>query len=385
MTEPSSPPPPAASLAELARVFLKLGTVGFGGPAAHIAMMEDEVVRRRRWLDRDDFLDLVGATNLIPGPNSTELAIHIGLRRAGWRGLIVAGLGFIAPAAALVTLIAWAYTRYGALPELGGVLYGIKPVLIAVIVQAMIGLGRAAVKTGFLAALGAAAVVAALVGGHELAVLAAAGLAAVLWRHRRWATGAGLWIALPGAAPVATALAARPAFGLDGLFWLFLKIGAVLFGSGYVLVAFLHAELVARLGWLSEAQLLDAVAVGQVTPGPVFTTATFVGYVLAGPAGAAVATAAIFAPAFFFVAVSAPLLKRLRASPTAAAFLDGVNVASLALMAAVAVTLGGAALVDPLTVALAGIAAVLLVRFRVNSAYLVLGSGLAGALATQLR
>lgn len=393
------------TLAELARLFLKLGTIAFGGPAAHVAMMEDEVVRRRRWLSREEFLDYVGATNLIPGPNSTELAIHIGHARAGWPGLLVAGVCFILPAALLVGAIAWAYVRFGTLPAIGGVLYGVKPVVIAVVVQALWGLGRTALKTRGLAALGLAVVIAAATGGHELVILACAGAAAAIWRAivtRRTSGQPTAVVALVGpsiasgtagregsAAVVLTAVAgsgmAAAPFGLWPLFGVFLKIGAVLFGSGYVLLAFLRADLVERLGWLTERQLLDAVAVGQVTPGPVFTTATFVGYVLGGPAGAAVATVGIFLPAFVFVALSGLLIPRLRSSATAGAVLDGVNVASLALMAVVTWQLGRAALVDPLAVALAAVSALLLLRNRIDSAWLVLGGALVGGVAALLR
>ncbi len=365
-----------SSLSELAGLFLKLGTTAFGGPAAHIAMMEEEVVRRRRWLTREQFLDYLGATNLIPGPNSTELAIHIGHSRAGWPGLLVAGACFILPATLIVTAIAWAYERFGALPAVGGVLYGVKPVVIALVVQALWGLGRTALKTRGLVALGLAALSAAALGVHELLVLFAAGATMAL--IRRGARGAAAVVAF---VPPGLAVAVMP-FGLWPLFGIFVKIGAVLFGSGYVLLAFLRADLVERLGWLTERQLLDAVAAGQVTPGPVFTTATFIGYVLGGGAGAAVATAGIFLPAFVFVALSGPLVPRLRRSPTAAAVLDGVNVASLVLMAVVTWQLGQAALVDALTVVLAGVSAFLVIRYRINSAWLVLGGALAGWLTT---
>ncbi len=373
---------PAAStttrLGEVAWVFAKVGTITFGGPAAHIAMMEEEVVRRRAWIDRATFLDLVGATNLIPGPNSTELAIHLGRLRAGWLGLVVAGASFILPAATIVSAIAWMYVRYGELPRFAGVLWGIKPVIIAVVVQALVGLGRTAVKSTALAVVGIAAFAASLMGIHELVVLAVAGVLVASWARVRPDRPATAAVVLPLVGLVAPAGAAS--FGLAPLFFVFLKIGSVLFGSGYVLLAFLRADLVERLGWLTEAQLLDAVAVGQFTPGPVFTTATFVGWVLGGPAAAAVATAGIFLPAFVFVALSGPLVPRLRRSPTAGAVLDGVNVASLALMAAVAWTLGRAAIVDVPTAVIAGIAAVLLLRWRVNSAWLVLGGAVLGAL-----
>jgi chromate transporter len=388
-------PDDRTSVGEIARLFLRLGTTAFGGPAAHIAMMEDEVVTRRRWLTRAEFLDLLGATNLIPGPNSTEMAIHIGHARAGWPGLVVAGACFILPAALIVTALAWAYVRLGRVPEAAGVLYGVKPVVIAVVVQALWRLGRGAITSWLLAAVAALAAVAVLLGHGEIAVLAAAGAAVALVRHGRGAPRGGapdeppLRALLPplAAAPLAQAGAAGAAggaaaagFGLLPLFAFFAKVGAVLFGSGYVLLAFLRSGLVVERGWLTEAQLLDAVAIGQVTPGPVFTTATFIGYLLAGGAGAAVATLGIFLPAFVFVALSGPLVPRLRRSPVAGAVLDGVNAASLALMAVVTARLGAAALVDGWTAALALAAAILLLRWRVNSAWLVLGGAVAGVL-----
>jgi chromate transporter len=385
---PRSPTP----LAELAGLFLKLGTVAFGGPAAHVAMMEDEVVRRRQWLTREEFLDYLGATNLIPGPNSTELAIHVGHARAGWPGLLVAGGAFILPAALIVGALAWAYVRFGSLPEVAGGLYGVKPVVIAVVLQALWGLARSAVKSLPLLALGLAAATATVMGVHELAVLAAAAVGAsalVGFARRRGPSSALAIAAAPGALSTAAVLATNASVAsgagiatasLSSLFVVFLKIGSVLFGSGYVLLAFLRADLVERLGWLTEHQLLDAVAVGQVTPGPVFTTATFVGYLVAGGPGALVATVGIFLPAFVFVALSGPLVPRLRRSPVAGAALDGVNVASLALMAVVTWQLGRAAVIDGFTLLLAGASALLLIRFRVNSAWLVLGGALLGLL-----
>ena len=372
-------------LLELARLFLKLGATAFGGPAAHIAMMEDEVVRRRGWLRREEFLDLLGATNLIPGPNSTEMAIHLGHRRAGWWGLLVAGLCFIAPAMVIVWVLAWAYVAYGKLPQAVGLLYGVKPVIIAVVVQALWGLGRSALKGQGLVFAGLAAVALNVAGVDELAVLFGTGFATALGRALtgRRPSAAAFLPPLP-ALGVAAVASAQP-FQLSTLFLVFLKVGAVLFGSGYVLLAFLRAELVVRLGWLSEAQLLDAVAVGQVTPGPVFTTATFVGYVLSGHAGAAAATAGIFLPAFFFVAVSGPLIPRLRRSAAAGAFLDGVNVASLALMAVVTWQLGWSAVRDFPTAVLAVGSAVLLLRYRVNSSWLVGAGAVIGLLAGRLR
>jgi chromate transporter len=374
------------SLGELALLFLRLGATAFGGPAVHIAMMEDEIVRRRRWLTREQFLDYLGATNLIPGPNSTEMAIHVGHARAGSAGLLVAGISFILPATLIVWALGWGYVRYGGLPAVEGLLYGIKPVVIAVVAQALWALGRTAVKSGALAVLGLGAVSLSAAGAHELAVLAGAALVSAGGRTvRRWMRpAAALWAAggLSGLAAASSAASAAPAnFALWPLFLVFAKAGAMLFGSGYVLVAFLRADLVERFGWLTEPQLLDAIAVGQVTPGPVSTTATFVGYVLGGSAGAVVATAGIFLPAFVFVALSGPLVPRLRGSALAAAVLDGVNVAALALMAVVSWQLARAALVDPLTIALAAVSLVALIRFRVNSAWLVLLGGAAGWIA----
>lgn len=377
----------ATSLSQLAGLFLKLGTIAFGGPAAHIAMMEDEVVRRRKWLSREKFLDLLGATNLIPGPNSTEMAIHVGYLRAGWPGLLVAGSCFILPAAIIVFGFAWAYIRYGSLPATARVLYGVKPVIIAIILQALWGLARTAVRTKLLGAIGAGATLFAFLRVNELVVLFAAGLASVIWQtiggrrkprpHKRRS-----WffpIAASANIPAATTMGATGAtVGLWPVFLFFLKVGSVLFGSGYVLLAFLRSDLVERWHWLTNAQLLDAVAVGQVTPGPVFTTATFIGYLVAGPKGAVVATVGIFLPAFVFVAVSGPLIPRIRRSPTAAAFLDGVIVASLALMVLVTYELGRAALIDLPTIGIALISAVLLLRWKVNSAWLVLGGGILG-------
>jgi chromate transporter len=349
--------------------------------------MEDEVVRRRGWLTREAFLDLVGATNLIPGPNSTELAIHIGRQRAGWPGLLAAGTCFILPAALIVAAIAWAYRKYGSLPQTAALLYGVKPVVIAIVALALWRLGWAAIKSPALALLAAAATIAAAAGVHELLILALAGAAMIFTktaaRHSTAATLLGAMAACGGfgASLLAQALSAAPAaFSLWRLFLVFAKAGAVLFGSGYVLLAFLRADLVSRLGWLTESQLLDAIAVGQVTPGPVFTTATFIGYVLGGPGGAAVATVAIFLPAFVFVALSGPLIPRLRASPIAGAALDGVNVASLALMAVVSWELGRSAVIDVPTLGVALVSLAALVRWRVNSMWLIAAGAALGLL-----
>jgi chromate transporter len=381
---------------ELALVFLRLGTTAFGGPAAHIAMMENELVRRRAWLTREELLDLVGAAGLIPGPSSTEVALYIGYRRAGWRGLLLGGLCFIMPAALMVTAIAWAYVRFGRLPAASGVLYGIKAVIIAIVAQALVAFGRTAIKSRWLLLLGAGAAAANALGASPVLVLAAAGLVRALGVIARGRTpgkgdvSASLWpAAVTGVSGVtaaggAAASVAAPV-SISKLLLVFLKIGAVVFGSGYVLLAFLRTDLVESTHWLTEAQLVDAVAVGQFTPGPVFTTATFIGYVVAGVPGAIAATIGIFLPSFLLVAVSGPLIPRLRRSPVAGAFLDGVNVASLALMAVVGVQLGRAAIVDVPTGALAVLSAAVLFRWRINSAWLVLGGGLAGALVLALR
>jgi chromate transporter len=367
-----------SAVRDLALAFLRLGFTAFGGPAVHIAMMEEEFVRRRQWLTREQFLDLVGAAGLLPGPSSTEVAIYIGYRRAGARGLLAAGLCFILPAAVLVTVIAWAYVRFGRLPSAGGALYGIKAVIIAVVVQALIAFGRTALKTWGLALLGAAAVIANAANASPLAVLVVAGIvnAGVRWRAGRApGPGALVW-GLPGAAIGASAAGAVT---LPKVFAVFLKIGAVVFGSGYVLLAFLRSDLVEQTHWLTEGQLIDAVAVGQFTPGPVFTTATFVGYLLAGVPGAAVATAGIFLPSFVLVAASGPLVARVRRSVPLSAFLDGVNVASVAIMAVVTARLARAAIVDIPTAALAIASAIVLIRWRLNSVWLILVGGVAGA------
>ncbi len=377
--------PLTARLRELAAVFLKLGTIGFGGPAAHIALMEDELVRRRGWLTRERFLDLIGAANLIPGPNSTEIAIHVGRVRAGGAGLLVAGAAFILPAFCIVSALGWIYQRAGRLPETAALLYGIKPAMIAVIAQALIGLGRAALKNVPLTLVFAAAlIVSATRVLDEVAILAIAGVGAGAFAWFRLkehgSTPRGLMIAL-SLAPAGQA-AAGAQVTLWTLFLVFAKAGSLLFGSGYVLLAFLRTDLVDRLGWLTNAQLLDAIAVGQVTPGPVFTTATFIGYNLAGFPGAIVATVGIFLPAFVFVALSAPLIPAIRRSPVAGAVLDAVNAASLALMAAVAIALGRDAVVDITSAAIAACSGLLLFRYRINATILVAAGAIVGLLAT---
>ena len=376
-----------ASLGQLALAFLRLGTIAFGGPAAHLAMMEEEFVRRRRWISQAEFLDRMAAANLIPGPSSTETTIFIGQLKRGWRGLIVAGSCFLLPAAVIVSLIAWAYVRYGALPQVAGMLYAIKPVVVAIVIQALWKLSKTGVRTKFLAAIAALAVVLNLFGLGPILVLLIAGTisAAALWLKMKMRTKSGpaavSLAALPRffAAALATAatVAALP-FSLWRLFLSFLKIGSVIFGSGYVLLAFLQSEFVERLHWLTEKQLIDAVAVGQFTPGPVFTTATFIGYILGGWLGAIVATVGIFLPGFLLVAASGPLLPRIRRSPVISAALDGVVAGSLALMAVVTWQLGKAAIVDRMTIAIFVVSVVALLRFRVNSVWLIGAAAVGG-------
>jgi chromate transporter len=370
---------------EIAWLFLRLGVTSFGGPAAHIAMMEREVVQKRGWLTHPQFLDLLGATNLIPGPNSTEMAIHIGWSRARWAGLVVAGACFIAPAALITLGFAWAYVRFGTRPEANGMLDGIKPVIIAIVVQALWWLGRSALKSRESVAVAALATVLNALGMNELAVLFGAGLLLAACTYIRGGSGSTSvppllsvpWLASVGAA-------APSSFGLVPLFLFFLKVGSVLYGSGYVLLAFLRSDLVERWDWLTDRQLLDAIAIGQMTPGPVFTSATFIGYLLGRLPGAVLATLGIFLPSFVFVAASGPLIPRIRRSRLAGAFLDGVNAASLAIMLVVTWELGRAALVDAMTVIISASSGVVLLRFPVNSVWLVLTGGLIGIVCSAL-
>lgn len=411
MTEPLSKEGTArqsGTVREVAILFLRLGLTAFGGPAAHIAMFRDEVVTRRGWVSDAQFLDLMAATNLIPGPNSTEMAIHLGYERAGWRGLIAGGTAFILPAFILVLGIAALYARYGTTPTAEALLYGIEPVIIAVILQAVWGLSRAAIKSWLPAVVAAAAFGLYFANIHELILLFGGGLAVMAIRNGTRLVGGGAagWLVVDPASPLplarlmagiahrfkslvaagagsAATLAAVPV-SLATLFFTFLKIGAVLYGSGYVLVAFLQTEFVERLGWISAGQLLDAVAIGQFTPGPVFTTATFIGYQVAGVPGAILATVGIFLPGFVFVAITNPYIPRLRRSPWLAALLDGIVAASLGLMAAVTVDLARSSIIDLPTGLIALAAAVLLIHFRVNSTWLIIAGGLLGLLSTAI-
>jgi chromate transporter len=375
---------------EIAALFLKLGFTAFGGPAAHIGLMHSEIVQRRKWLTDQEFLDLLGATNIIPGPNSTEMAIHVGYVRAGWLGLITGGLCFITPAMLMVLVLAWAYVQYGTMPEAQWLLYGIKPVVIAIILQAIWNLGRRATRTVFLAACGLLILAAYfLFHINEIALLFGGGLAIMLLQNiQRLRKEALPQLSVPALARFASlpgAALAASAFSLPVLFLTFFKIGAILYGSGYVLLAFLRADFVQRLGWLTDKQLLDAIAVGQITPGPLFTSATFIGYLLGGVPGGLLATLGIFLPSFVFVAITNPWIPKIRNSKWAASFLDGINIAALALMTAVTIELAQASLIDWPTIIIAAISLVLLLRLKLNSTWLIAGGAMAGLLVSALR
>lgn len=390
----SSPVVTSSATRDLVGVFLKLGVTAFGGPAAHVALMRDEVVARRGWMNEAEFLDLLGATNLLPGPTSTRIAIHIGLRRAGWKGAMIAGVCFIVPSAAMVLLFAWAYKTYGSHPQAAALLYGVKPVIIAIIVYALRGLAGIAFRSWWHAALGIAVLGAALLGSDVLLLLFVSGAlaASAEWmttrREKRQPVSsllgmfavAAAMIIVPDALTRLTRPAGKPPipYGPLPLFSFFLKVGMTLYGGGYVLIAFLRDGLVHQWRWISEPQLLDAIAVGQLTPGPLSTTATFIGYVVGGPVGALLATFAIFLPSFVLVAVSGPLIAQLRRSRLAGAFLDGVNVSALALMAAVTAGLARSALVDGYTVVMAIVSVVLLFRYRINSIWLICAGAVCG-------
>lgn len=372
-------------LAEIVRLFLRLGFTAFGGPAAHIAMLHDEVVVRRKWLSDNQFLDLLGATNLIPGPNSTEMVIHIGFVRAGGLGLLLAGICFITPAMLMVLALSWLYVQFNSTPQFQWVLYGIKPVIIAVILQALWLLGRKAITSWLAVGLSIGLLALYILGLNELLLLLLGGC--LCWLLQTMREGIDLrklplW--MPISLPLLqTSLLSSPV-SLVSIFLSFLKIGSVLYGSGYVLLAFLHSEFVVQSALLTEQQLIDAVAIGQLTPGPVFTTATFIGYLLAGLPGALAATAGIFLPAFIFVAISIPIIPRLRNNPTMSKLLDGVIIASLALMLSVAWDLGVAAIIDPITALLAVISAVLIFRYRVNTTWIILLGAIVGIIAGSL-
>jgi chromate transporter len=370
-------------LVEVAALFLKLGFTAFGGPAAHIGIMHDEVVQRRKWLTDEEFLDLLGATNLIPGPNSTEMAIHIGYLRAGWPGLLAGGFCFVAPATLIVLILAWLYVQYGTTPQAEWLLYGIKPVVIAIIAQALWTLGGKALKNRILAVIGITVFGLYFLKINEIALLFAGGLVfLVITNYKRGKTPNPL-ILFPFSG-LALAQLAIP-FSLPILFLTFLKIGSILYGSGYVLLAFLRNDFVLRLGWLTDQQLIDAVAIGQVTPGPLFTAATFIGYILGGTSGALLATLGIFLPSFVFVAISNPLIPKIRNSSWAGSLLDGVNASSLGLMAAVTVQLAFSSLTDLYTAIIATLSLILLLRYKINTTWLLAGGAVAGFVTSFIR
>lgn len=394
---------PEGSLREIVLVFLKLGVTGFGGPAAHIGMMEEEVVARRSWLTREHFLDLVGATSLIPGPNSTEMAIHVGYLKSGWPGMIASGLSFILPAALMTGTLAWLYRQFGSLPQLEPYLFGIKPVVLAIIFSALLRLGRTAIKSRKLLFLGAGVTLASLLGVSEIAALILGGLIGTIWLagpafftglagwsvvllgHPDTEGGRGLLHFLTGGGHERADRLWAPLLDTAGvnfgeLFLFFLQIGSVLYGSGYVLVAFLEGGLVQDRGWLTQTQLLDAIAVGQFTPGPVLTTATFIGFLLAGVPGALAATTGIFLPSFLLVLLLSRVIPRLRDHPLTAAFLDAVNAAAIGLMVAVLIQLGSEILTSWQVWVIAGLAGLLGIRWNINAAWLVIGGAFLGVL-----
>lgn len=371
---------PFQKLKEVAYLFLKLGTIGFGGPAAHIALMHNEVVKKRKWFDEQRFLDLLGATYLIPGPNSTEMAIHTGFVRAGWLGLIVGGACFILPAVLIVMVLAGQYVRFGATPQVEWISYGIKPVVISIIIQALWQLGRKAIKDTTTALIGFSVPFLFFLGINEIALLFGGGLAVMAIKNAKLLKQRFIPVLIPPLLGPSLPILAVKVFSLPLLFLTFLKIGSVLYGSGYVLLAYLRADFVGRLSWLTDRQLMDAIAIGQITPGPVLTTATFIGFILGGTKGALLATLGIFLPSFIFVAITNPLIPRLRNSTWANSLLDGINAASLSLMAAVTWQLGRSSLIDPLTITTALVCLALLVKFKINSTWLIAGGAIMGLL-----
>lgn len=367
-------------LIEVAFLFLKLGTIGFGGPAAHTAMMHNEVVTRRKWMDDQTFLDLLGATQLIPGPNSTEMASHIGFIRAGWLGMIVGGLCFTLPAMCIVIVLSWVYVRYGTTPQAEWISYGVKPVVIGIILQAIWSLRKKAVKDTFSALLGVGVIILLLLGVNELVLLFGGAAIFMIVKNKSVSKRLNFLALLVPIGGVGTSIATAKVYSLSVLFLTFLKIGSVLYGSGFVLLAYLRADFVVRLGWLTDQQLLDAIAIGQITPGPLFTSATFIGYILGGFKGALLGTLAIFLPSYIFVAIVNPLIPRLRNSAWTGSLLDGVNIASLGLMAGVTIEIARSSLTDILTFLLAGLSVFILTRYKINATWLILGGVLVGLL-----
>ncbi len=377
----TNPTPAKGSVREVASIFLWLGTIGFGGPAAHIALFRQELVQKKAWVTDDEFMDLFGVTNMLPGPNSTEMAIHLGYVRAGWKGAIAGGVCFILPAALMVLALAALYVRIGTTPAATGLLYGVKPVIIAVVAYALYGLLGKALKNRALIAVGIGATGLYLIGVNEILLLFGLGILYMTTTRIRAGQSPGGWVIFPAAIPLTITAAAT--ISLPLLFFNFLKIGSVLYGSGYVLLAFMRSDFVDTLGWLTNQQLLDAVAVGQFTPGPLFTTATFVGYLIgdkvgSGLLGAILATVGIFLPSFIFVLASSRFIPHIRKSAILSLLLDGVNAAALGLMAGVTIELGVSAIIDPLTVILALVSLGLLIRYRINATWLILAGAIIG-------
>lgn len=368
-------------LKEIATVFIKLGSIAFGGPAAHIAMMDDEIVEKRKWLSKEKFLDIIGATNLIPGPNSTEVVMYLGYDRGGWLGLLIAGSMFILPAMLIVLAFAFMYVRYGAIPEVSGILHGIKPVIIAIVLQALIRLGKSAIKSKATGIIGIVVILLSFFGFHEILLLSLAGLIMMLisnaskFRKVRASSFLPIFLSVSSLVPQQTQ---QDGMSLAKVFLTFLKIGSVLYGSGYVLLVFLETNFVERFHILTSKQILDAVAVGQFTPGPVFTTATFIGYLIQGIPGAILATIGIFLPSFLLVGLLNPIIPRLRDSKLLSSILDGVNVASWGLMAVVSFKLATSAVVDIATAVLAVLSLFIVFKFKINSAWIVLFGGMVG-------
>ena len=369
------------ALKDIAKLFLKLGVIGFGGPAAHIAMMQEEVVEKRKWLTEQHFLDLIGATNLIPGPNSTEMTMHIGHEKGGWKGLVVAGLCFILPAVFITGIFAYLYKQYGQLPEVQPFVYGIKPAIIAIILGAIFPLAKKSLKSTELLLLGILVLICSLLGVNEIYLMFGAGFFALFLAYIRNKGQSSLNSFLPLTLLQITNTTLLSATNAK-IFWIFLKIGAILYGSGYVLFAFLDSELVAT-GLLTRQQLIDAIAVGQFTPGPVFSSVTFIGYQINGLTGAIVSTIAIFSPSFLFVALLNPIVKKMRNSKLFSAFLDAVNVASVAIIVAICFDMGKDTITDWRTILIAVLSIAIAFGYRkLNSAFVVLGGSLLGYLLT---
>lgn len=361
------------NLKDLALLFFKLGSIAFGGPASHIAMTEEEVVNKRKWMSHQHFLDLVGATNLIPGPNSTEMTMHCGYEKAGWKGLIVAGFSFIFPAVTITMFISWLYQEYGELPKVEPFIYGIKPAVISIIIFAVYRLGKKALKSFELAVMGSLTLIACLLGVNEITALFSCGLIGIIWSYLKNKENN-----LFAFSPLILLQIGSTSLSNLKIFWIFFKVAALLYGSGYVLFAYLDAELVSK-GLLTRQELIDAIAVGQITPGPVLSTATFIGWQLNGFLGALIATIGIFLPSFFLVAILNPLIPKMRKSNVISAFLDAVNIAAVAVILAICIEMGKETLIDWRTILIAVLSIIISFFFKkINSAFIVISGGFLG-------